>query len=571
MHKPTIAHVVISAAFLILSAESRAEPHQSAAGFPWEGEITASNVYVRSGAGTNYYPTTKLSAGDRVLVLGERHGWYQIAPPPQSFSYVDMSFVEKKGGTAKGTIKQDKAYVRAGSHLENRKSSTQLLLDKGASVEIIGEADGFYKIRPPDGATLYVSKQYVKPVSAALRTGMVERHVSGPQPRGVSQSPTGAHAASEPSDNAAGQDNPPSSAMGQNDRSRPRAGETGRVPIPLDDEAPSETVPPPAQPSPPAHQEQAGLVPPGEATTPADAGATGPDRPVLGKPGQASAEPGRGNAAVRQPRGDSGSTAPARARPPITGRYKAQLELIEGDLASVLRMPLEEQDFSRLIERYEVIATQSEEKVPAQVARIRLQQMKDREALKKSMADTARQRAEVEAYRAAREAERQKIMNRRFEAAMERFDLEGELRVSLAFSQVNRRYRLVDPRTGTTLAYVDIPRSVSENPDFLIGRPVGIKVSGQHFSPSARVPVAVASEVVDLSPRGRVPRDPAGQGESPEDKSTAEERTSQKPRAGDDSMPEKSLDAPPVDLPLEPLDSESTPGTGDEERTDSGA
>jgi uncharacterized protein YgiM (DUF1202 family) len=91
-----------------------AEPNPGGA-FPWEGEVSATNVFVRSGAGSNWYPTTKLNSGDRVLVLGEKFGWYQIAPPQGSFSYVDMSAVDRKAGAKTGTIKQDKVYVRAGS------------------------------------------------------------------------------------------------------------------------------------------------------------------------------------------------------------------------------------------------------------------------------------------------------------------------------------------------------------------------------------------------------------------------------------------------------------------------
>ena len=66
---------------------------------PYGADVTADDVYVRSGPGSNYYPTTKLHAGDRVLVVGEQFGWLKIAPPPGSFSYVDMTLVEKTGAS----------------------------------------------------------------------------------------------------------------------------------------------------------------------------------------------------------------------------------------------------------------------------------------------------------------------------------------------------------------------------------------------------------------------------------------------------------------------------------------
>src|ERR1051325_10705414 len=156
---------LFSTALFLTALPALAEPKTES--YPWEGEVTGSNVFVRSGAGNNWYPTAKLSHGDRVLVMGEKFGWYQIAPPAGSFSYIDSSMVDRKAGARTGAVKQDKTYVRAGSKLESRKNSMQVVLSKGATVEIIGEADGFYQIKPPNGATLFISKQFVKPVDAA--------------------------------------------------------------------------------------------------------------------------------------------------------------------------------------------------------------------------------------------------------------------------------------------------------------------------------------------------------------------------------------------------------------------
>src|SRR5215212_11611026 len=48
----------------------------------------ADGVYVRSGGGDNYYPTTKLTKGAEVTIVGAKFEWLKIVPPQGSFSYV---------------------------------------------------------------------------------------------------------------------------------------------------------------------------------------------------------------------------------------------------------------------------------------------------------------------------------------------------------------------------------------------------------------------------------------------------------------------------------------------------
>jgi len=143
-----------------------AEPALAADGYPWDGQITGNNVNVRSGAGTAYYPTQKLNDGAKVRVVGELKGWYEIVPPPGSFSYIDRAAVERHTSDL-GNVTRAKSYVRAGSTISRRKSQTQITLTTGDPVVILGEADGFYKIRPPEGVVVYVSKPYVQRIGGA--------------------------------------------------------------------------------------------------------------------------------------------------------------------------------------------------------------------------------------------------------------------------------------------------------------------------------------------------------------------------------------------------------------------
>ncbi len=128
--------------------------------YPYVGVVTGEEVYVRSGGDTNYYPVLKVSRGQRVTVQGDSSGWLKIAPLPGTFSYVDKAYVQRSGDT--GTVTAERAlWVRAGSLLSNERSTPQVKLNKGDTVTILGEDEGFYKIQTPATAVLWISARYV--------------------------------------------------------------------------------------------------------------------------------------------------------------------------------------------------------------------------------------------------------------------------------------------------------------------------------------------------------------------------------------------------------------------------
>lgn len=137
--------------------------------FPYVAEIIGTEVYVRSGPGTAYYQCGKLSAPQRVNVVGFTHNnWFQITPPPGSFSWISKSFVELDKQDAKtGIVTGDAVRVWAGSDFVEpmRSSSLQTKLNKGAAVKIIGDPEGdgdYYKIEPPADAFLWISGDSLK-------------------------------------------------------------------------------------------------------------------------------------------------------------------------------------------------------------------------------------------------------------------------------------------------------------------------------------------------------------------------------------------------------------------------
>ncbi len=137
--------------------------------FPYTAHINADEVYVRSGPGRNYYPTSKLNTGDRVEVY--RHdpgGWCAIRPVEGSFAWVSGRYLEV-GDDGLATITGDRVAARVGSDFSDIRDVIQVRLHEGEIVEILddenlgtgAEADTWYKISPPSGEFRWVYGKYV--------------------------------------------------------------------------------------------------------------------------------------------------------------------------------------------------------------------------------------------------------------------------------------------------------------------------------------------------------------------------------------------------------------------------
>jgi uncharacterized protein YgiM (DUF1202 family) len=133
---------------------------------PYVAEAVGNDVFIRSGAGTNYYQCGKLYAGDRVQVISTYQGWSCIVPPPGCFSWVSMQYVSiNLENPTMGIITGDNVGVYAGSDfvLPMHSTSKQVVLNRGQTVKLLGEEkDDYYKIAPPQGAYLWVSSQFLQ-------------------------------------------------------------------------------------------------------------------------------------------------------------------------------------------------------------------------------------------------------------------------------------------------------------------------------------------------------------------------------------------------------------------------
>ncbi|MGA2499483.1 MAG: SH3 domain-containing protein [Tepidisphaeraceae bacterium] len=145
-------------------APPAAQPEVANSRYQFLGATNAPSVQIRSGPGENYYATAKVDKGMPVTVVGVKFDWLKIVPPEGSFSVVAKAFVNREGTSSTGRVTADTLNVRAGSNLVPMKVTVQCKLQKGAEVQIIGEQDEYYMIKPPAEAYLYVHQKFVDPV-----------------------------------------------------------------------------------------------------------------------------------------------------------------------------------------------------------------------------------------------------------------------------------------------------------------------------------------------------------------------------------------------------------------------
>jgi hypothetical protein len=130
----------------------------------WVGVVTGSGVQVRSAPSGTAYPTMRVGDGTQVIIAGLKGDWLKIEPPDGSYSLVPKSKVNRRG--VNGTVGRtnDAAVVKAGSQLMRVKMGAQARLEPNTDVTILGEEDEYYKIKPPEGAYLFVNKKEVRPL-----------------------------------------------------------------------------------------------------------------------------------------------------------------------------------------------------------------------------------------------------------------------------------------------------------------------------------------------------------------------------------------------------------------------
>ena len=127
----------------------------------YPGVVNASAVYVRTRpSADDGYATQKLARGAKVTVIGMKGNWLQILPPEGSFAYVPKMRVNADHDGTVGHA-QTEVLARAGSDITDLASQTLCVIHANEEVQIIGQHNEYFKIKPPKGTYLWISKQFV--------------------------------------------------------------------------------------------------------------------------------------------------------------------------------------------------------------------------------------------------------------------------------------------------------------------------------------------------------------------------------------------------------------------------
>lgn len=373
------------------------------------GVVKGTNVYVRSGPSTNYYPVLKLNTGDKIKVVESNYGWLTIDSPPGTYSLIDSTFIDKTDDHT-GTCNGDRVWVYAGSDLDKRNYAKQVQLNKGDKINILGttEDKAFCKITPPAGAHLYMSADFVDLAGGASKVEPV------------------------------------------------KPGDLKKTQV-----------------------EVAGMV----STRPAD--------------NDESASGSLGGHPVK-------TLPPYEPRTQVLSQYQTKIKAIESEISAELAKPIEEQVLEPMLPKLKELAEQSEDLTAQLYAQSRIKQMQDKIELNAAVKEMQelRKNAISEADRLA--AERARMKPVRHDYNVEDLVVHGEIVFSGLYDGSGsrpKRWRVVDPETRNTIAYIVISPGSSIDPAQYYGKFVGVKASKRELIHGTIPPVPVYTvlsiEVVD--------------------------------------------------------------------------
>ena len=152
-------------------------PTRSAAIQPTTMTITAPQADVYSGPDANFYVTSRLRTGERIVVLGESKrnaGWLEILPPVGSFSWIDARYVKTVPGIDKIGIvdtgdPKGTASIRSGSTVPGVDPNVEIARAAQGTQVVLGDRQptpvngtNWYPIAPLATEVRYISADAVR-------------------------------------------------------------------------------------------------------------------------------------------------------------------------------------------------------------------------------------------------------------------------------------------------------------------------------------------------------------------------------------------------------------------------
>ena len=409
-----------AAALLILASSA------GAADESFIGVVSGDDVNVRSGAGLNYYVVLQLDQGELVTVHKRLYDWYAISAPAGSFSYVESDDIQldQNEGAADGynaTVTGTRATVKAPAPIGPEKSyRSQAVLTEGDRVHVTGTERSYYRIKPPDGARLYLHSDFVTRATeadldaAALRqadqTPATEPDVTDTMPPQVS-GPIVLLTEDEPEEDATGT---ATTTVIVHDGTEMITPETIVAEI-ASEQATTEVILVPAMPS------------------------------------------------------------------------DADLVAVESRFDAASDLPVEQQPLDSLIVAYEALQATALDETDAAIVDARLKVLASRQEVRASM---------VQIAEARRELQQQQTLASELPPVLpppKSYTAVGRLFASTLYTgdALPRLYRLVEPLSGLTIAYVEPSDVIDLRP--MLGRLVGV-VGEARYDPSLKLKVVAVDE-----------------------------------------------------------------------------
>ncbi len=124
---------------------------------PFTGVVNQNQTDVRAGAADRYYRVGELDKDTLVKVEQVIAGWNKIVPPEGFHSYISKAFVDAKGDGSTGVVNTDRSKVYA-ADVNGPAGSyrVQAVLNEFDEVRIVEEEGSHYKIVPPAEAYVYL-------------------------------------------------------------------------------------------------------------------------------------------------------------------------------------------------------------------------------------------------------------------------------------------------------------------------------------------------------------------------------------------------------------------------------
>lgn len=183
-----------------------------------------------------------------------------------------------------------------------------------------------------------------------------------------------------------------------------------------------------------------------------------------------------------------------------------QINAIEAEIASENTKPLAMRDYSGAIEKLRSLAEQSSDEVGQLYATARLEQLETQMDLIASVSQLETMRIEATARSSGYSKERQALLARIAEArGYQDIVARGEIKVSQVYDgsgSRQKRWRLVDPANGKTVAYIEVAKDSPIDPVQYYGKYVGIRAAGRKVMQGTipPLPIYTVQEIVVLDP-----------------------------------------------------------------------